>query len=351
MSTMRKKQDETTIWSKYIYEWLGSYTPSICGNSTHTIKTYRLTLSLYIHFLSIEMGIGIGNFTADNFCKDNIQKWILWLQNKRDNSPETCNNRLAALRAFLKFVSGKNICYVYLYNQSRLIPYIKMQKRKIQGMSKKATAAIIAAPDLNTKTGRRDHVLMILIYATAARINELLSIKIEDIRLGADKPYIMVLGKGGKIRTLYLLPKAVSHLKAYIKEFHGIKPHLEAYLFYSRNDGIYGKLSDVAVNKQLKKHADVARLSCKEVPDNIHAHIFRHAKATHWLDDGMQIVQISYLLGHSSLNTTMKYVDITTDQEIKALETLEGEGSSKINRSWKGRIDELTDKMGLISIK
>ena len=107
----------------------------------------------------------------------------------------------------------------------------------------------------------------------------------------------------------------------------------------------------MAVNKQLKKHADVARLSCKEVPDNIHAHIFRHAKATHWLDDGMQIVQISYLLGHSSLNTTMKYLDITTDQEIKALETLEGEGSSKINRSWKGRIDELTDKMGLISIK
>ena len=151
---------------------------------------------------------------------------------------------------------------------------------------------------------------MILMYATAARINEILSIKIEDIHIEVDKPYITVVGKGGKIRTLYLLPKAISHLKAYIREFHGVKSPNEAYLFYSRNHGIYGKLSDVAVNKQLKKHADAARLSCKEVPDNMHAHIFRHAKATHWMDDGMQIVQISYLLGHSNLNTTMKYLDI-----------------------------------------
>lgn len=83
----------------------------------------------------------------------------------------------------------------------------------------------------------------------------------------------------------------------------------------------------------------------------MHAHIFRHAKATHWMDDGMQIVQISYLLGHSNLNTTMKYLDITTEQEIRALETLHDEGSNKIKRNWKGRMDDLVDKMGLISIK
>ena len=65
----------------------------------------------------------------------------------------------------------------------------------------------------------------------------------------------------------------------------------------------------------------------------------------------MQIVQISYLLGHSNLNTTMKYLDITTEQEIRALETLHDEGSNKIKRNWKGRMDDLVDKMGLISIK
>lgn len=348
---MRKNLNEATLWSKYIYEWIDCYAPSICGNSVHTIKTYRLTLSLYVHFLITQKGVGVGNFKADIFCKSNIEEWILWLQNKRSNSYETCNNRLAALRTFLKFVSEKNICYAYLYNQARLIPYSKTQKKKVEGMSKKATATLISTPNLKTKTGRRDHVLMILMYATAARINEILSIKIEDIHIEVDKPYITVVGKGGKIRTLYLLPKAISHLKAYIREFHGVKSPNEAYLFYSRNHGIYGKLSDVAVNKQLKKHADAARLSCKEVPDNMHAHIFRHAKATHWMDDGMQIVQISYLLGHSNLNTTMKYLDITTEQEIRALETLHDEGSNKIKRNWKGQVDDLVDKMGLISIK
>ena len=120
---MRKNLNEATLWSKYIYEWIDCYAPSICGNSVHTIKTYRLTLSLYVHFLITQKGVGVGNFKADIFCKSNIEEWIIWLQNKRSNSYETCNNRLAALRTFLKFVSEKNICYAYLYNQARLIPY------------------------------------------------------------------------------------------------------------------------------------------------------------------------------------------------------------------------------------
>ena len=54
------------------------------------------------------------------------------------------------------------------------------------------------------------------------------------------------------------------------------------------------------------------------------AHL-RHAKASHWLEDGMNIVQISSLLGHEQLQTTMVYLDITMEQELKALATLEDE--------------------------
>jgi integrase len=60
---------------------------------------------------------------------------------------------------------------------------------------------------------------------------------------------------------------------------------------------------------------------------NLHAHQFRHAKASHWLEDGMSIVQISFLLGHEQLETTMKCLDITTVQEAEAPAALEDEKS------------------------
>lgn len=81
----------------------------------------------------------------------------------------------------------------------------------------------------------------------------------------------------------------------------------------------------------------MAHERCQDVPMDLHAHQFRHAKASHWLENGMNIAQISYLLGHESIQTTMVYLDITTKQEEKALETLEGENQKKMRKSGRQR--------------
>lgn len=192
-------------------------------------------------------------------------------------------------------------------------------------MIKDAVKALMSVPDVSTKTGQRDLVLLIILYCTAARIDEILSMKINHLHLETSKPYISVISKGRKIRTLYILPKGVAHLKKYMEEFHATTPNLNAYVFYSRSKGIFGKMTPESVNKQLKKYAAVAHGICKDVPLNLHAHQIRHAKASHWLEDGMNIIQISFLLGHANLQTTMVYLDITTEQKSKALATLEDE--------------------------
>ena len=89
------------------------------------------------------------------------------------------------------------------------------------------------------------------------------------------------------------------------------------------------------VNKMLKRYAKLAHGKCSDVPLDIHAHQFRHAKASHWLANGMNIAQISYLLGHENIQTTMVYLDITTEQEEKALETLEDENQRCVGKKWK----------------
>jgi site-specific recombinase XerD len=218
-------------------------------------------------------------------------------------------------------------------------------------MSKKAVSALMAASDTSSKAGRRDATLIVFLYSTAARLDEVLSIHIEQLHLDCTKPYVTFIGKGKKIRTIYLLPKVVTLLRKYIKEFHGVSLASDSYVFYSRNVGPSGKMSQNAVNKQLRKHAQSARATCDEVPEDVHAHQLRHAKASHWLEDGMNIVQISLLLGHAQLQTTMIYLDITTEQEEKALATLEDEKERSTRKKWRNLNGGLSSFCGVPTLK
>ena len=83
---------------------------------------------------------------------------------------------------------------------------------------------------------------------------------------------------------------------------------------------------------------------------SIDAHQFRHAKASHWLEDGMNIDQISFLLGHKQIETTMVYLDITQEDEVKALATIESESDSKVTKKWRNPDGSLLEFCG-ISIK
>ena len=315
------------------------------------MKAYSDALSLYIGFLETERGISSSNLNGDRFCVANIEDWLVWLMEKRSCSPETCNNRLASLRAFLKYLGGRDVSYLHLSQAASRIERKKVCAKKVTGMSKEAVRALLEAPDSSTKAGRRDIALMVVMYSTAARIDEILSMKVEQLHLDSDKPNITVIGKRGKIRTLYLLPKATAHLQAYIKDFHGDMPDPSSFVFYSRNTGLTGKMSQNAVNKQLRKHAQTARIVCGEVPADIHAHQLRHAKSSHWLEDGMNIVQISFLLGHSQLQTTMVYLDITTEQEAKALATLEDENDKSAPKKWLSADGSLAALCGIRSMK
>jgi len=348
---MKKATNESVMIARHINAFLNEYVSSQKSCSSHTLKSYQYTLSLYIGFLKTEKGIRAETLCGECFSRAVIEEWLQWLMEQRGCSPETCNNRLASLRAFLKYLGSREILLLHLSEEATRIPRKKEVRKKITGMSKKAVQALLSVTDLSTKAGRRDLVLMIIIYSTAARIDEILSLKIEQLHLDAEKPSVTIIGKGNKIRTLYLLSKAVAHLKKYLKEFHGGTPNPTSYVFYSRNTGLHGKMSQTAANKQLKKHAKTANKMCNEVPRNLHAHQLRHAKASHWLEDGMNIVQISFLLGHEQLQTTMGYMDITIEQELKALATLEDDNDKKVSKKWKNAKGGLAGFCGVKSMK
>ena len=133
-------------------------------------------------------------------------------------------------------------------------------------------------------------------------------------------------------------------MDSYLAEFHGEEPLPESYVFFSRNGGPRTPLSQDAVAKMLRKHAASAHESCAEVPLGPHAHQFRHARASHWLEDGMNVVQVSFLLGHASVTTTMAYLDVTLDSKAAAMDGVTGGQQEK---RWKGKGTTLKDFCGL----
>ena len=344
---MKKTSSDGIAIARFISSFLNDYVPSHKTDSLHTLRSYQYALILYMEFLEEIKSVRCEDLNGKCFERKNIEEWLVWLKDSRGSSPDTCNNRLAAIRTFLKYLGSRDTTFLYIYLEASEIPRRKSVKRRVTGMTRQAVKALLAAPDPSIKTGRRDLSFMILLYSTAARLDELLSMKNKQLQLLGDKPYATIIGKGNKIRTLYLLPKSVSHLKKYLKEFHGENPNPEAYVFYSRNTGIYGKLTQPAIAKMLKKYAGLAHKSCDEVPLGLHAHQFRHAKSSHWLEDGINIVQISFLLGHEQLQTTMVYLDITTEMKAVALATIEDEYNKKITPKWRTTDGSLVDFCGL----
>lgn len=342
-----KVTNESVEIARHISGFLNEYVPSQKTISCHTLKAYQSALLLYVSFLESEKKVGRTDFCSKWFELSVIEEWLIWLKKVRVCRPETCNNRLASLRIFLKYLGSRNVKYLYLYQEACEIPRRKTQKKKVAGMSRNAVKALLEAPDPSTHSGKMDLVFMMLLYSTAARLDEILSLKNSQLYLDMKNPYVTVIGKGNKIRTLYLLPKAVAHLKKYLLEFHGNISDPDANVFYSRNTGTHGKMTQPAIAKMLKKYATEAHKSCTDVPINLHAHQFRHARASHWLEDGMNIVQISFLLGHEQLQTTMVYLDITTEDSAKALATLENENDRKVSPKWKNTDGSLANFCGL----
>lgn len=318
--------------AKFYADWIHDRSSS---HSAHTIKSYSTSMQLYLQYLESTKEINAGEFCAEQmFSKEVVKKWMMWLEKERNCSAQTCNVRLANIRSFVKYMAERDITYRHIFMDLSYVQQMKVTKKKVEGISKKAVKVLLGCPNTKTKTGFRDAVLLSTLYTTATRVDELLSIKLQDINLDVEYPYVIILGKGSKIRTINLPKKLTNMLKQYIQAFHSKDYSPSNYLFYSREKGVNFKLSAMGLHKRIRKYAERANGKCIEVPIDLHAHQLRHARATHLLDDGLNIAQLSKFLGHENISTTMIYLDITEDMKSQAIKTRMNEQIKAIKPKW-----------------
>jgi site-specific recombinase XerD len=306
MKYKRKKDKE--FW-QLARNYLHDYMPIIRNLSDKSVIAYKQSLKSYLKFLEEEKSLINEKITFDSFYRNNIKDYVVWLKNQ-SYAAKSINLKLTAIRSFLKFCSEEDFELRGIYNDVCTIKKLKEEKKPIVYLQPKVTAAILSAYDNNTAKHRRNRMLLIMLYDTGARVQELSDLNFSSLHLEMENPYITLIGKGRKVRNVPLLNKTIKHLKVYFTEFHPNKK--ENPLFYSILDKKPHRLSTDSISLILKTAADKARKNCSDVPVNIHCHLMRKTKAMDLYKNGVPLPFIMQLLGHESMSTTSGFYAFAT---------------------------------------
>jgi integrase/recombinase XerD len=311
-------------FAKQVRGFLTVFLPRNKCYSPNTVKAYRDTLNLFRQFLWEKKGITFTRIRFDLFNHAVVYDFLAWLQETRGCQATTKNHRLAALKSFLHYCAMEDPALMAVAMDIQQITSQRIARPRVSYMSETALKALLEQPDPQTHRGLRDRFLMILLYDTGARIQEILDLKLKDLHLKDQTPCLYLTGKGNKTRPVPLMDKTIEHLQVYLKRFHPAANQAEDQpLFYTLHRGQKGKMSADTVACFLKRYAKAAQQICAEVPLRMHAHLFRHTRAMHLYQAGIPLSYLKDFLGHVSINTTDIYASADTAMMRVALDKLD----------------------------
>jgi site-specific recombinase XerD len=316
-----KGVSEDTLFFSMTLEYLEIYMPKQLGRSPQTIKSHRDTLTVFRRFVLEEKKTSIQRLSFLECTPALMQDFIIYLKSV-GNSASTCNRRLSALRSYLWFASDRNIALQSVALRMAKIPSCKEGKREKEILSPESMSCLLRQPD-NTKMGLRDRVMMILLYDSAIRLDELLSLRVKDLVLECNDPYIRVNGKGNKERVVAITALTASHLLEYLKVFHTDMNSKQSLFFFTKIKGQVGKMSEGNVERFIKQYAEQARKERVDIPESVHPHMLRRTRATNLYQCGVELALIARILGHASIETSKQYATPSMAMLREAMESVE----------------------------
>ncbi|MBK5415393.1 tyrosine-type recombinase/integrase [Pseudomonas sp. TH31] len=201
---------------------------------------------------------------------------------------------------------------------------MRFDKPLLGFLSHDEVQALLAAPDANTWCGRRDHILIALLYNTRARVSELIGIRVADVTLEAT-PSVCLHGKGCKQRTVPLWKETAVEIRHWM-QYVGLRA--EQPLVPSRR-GLPMTLS--SLTERISLAVTAAIKTCPQLQQRkVSPHTLRHSTAMHLLQAGVDITVITLWLGHESPVTTHGYVEADLAMKEHALATI---GPPEIKRT------------------
>ena len=292
--------------------------------SNRTVSSYRDAFRLLLGFLEQHRKKPPATVTLADLDAPTIAAFLDHLEKKRQNSIRTRNARLAAIRSFLKFAALRDPMSLPVVQRVLALPMKRFARPALTFLSRDEVAALLAAPDASTWSGRRDRALFSVLYNTGARVSEAVALRRADVSLDAARS-VRLTGKGRKQRTVPLWKSTAEQLRDWAAL---LNPAPETILFPNR-DG--EPLSRSGVEKRLMEGMRVAAARCRTLQGKrVSPHTLRHTTAMHLLQSGVDITVIALWLGHESTETTHQYVEANLAMKEEALSKLEEIPTPKI---------------------
>jgi integrase/recombinase XerD len=295
--------------------FFADHLPRVRGASPHTVRSYRDAVALLLRFLAERHGRDVVVLDFDDLDPQEVLAFLDHLEVSRGNGRGTRNVRLAAIHAFARYAAAGDPEHLALCQRLLAIPFKRADTRIVEYLEADELRVLLDAPDVTRPDGRRDHALLLTMFNTGARVQELLDLRPCDLQLV--RPLQVILhGKGRKERICPLWPQTADALRNLIEEHRITQDGVEA-LFRNR---LGQPLTRFGVRYILRKYA---RQGVAAVPSlakkRVHPHTMRHTTAVHLLQAGVDMVTISHWLGHASVETTNRYAAVDLETKRTAL--------------------------------
>lgn len=258
--------------------------------SSNTVIAYKKDTETFQEFCRVK-------FELNNLLKVTypiIREWIIDLSEK-ELSPLTINRKISSLSKYYDFLIKINdLKSSPLKNHKRL----KVQKKLIIPFSEDEVLKVVDVFSKNFE-GKRNLLIVDMLYSTGVRRDELINIKLNDVLL--DENLVKVLGKRNKERLVPLVLNLKSRINDYLKFRNEIKSSSSNFFITTKGK----KIGPSLVYRVVKNYFSKVSTKVKTSP-----HVLRHSFATHMLNNGADINSIKEIMGHSSLASTQIYTKI-----------------------------------------
>jgi integrase/recombinase XerD len=274
--------------------------------SPNTVLAYRDSMKLFLGYASRMRGCSPDELGHEAFDAPTVRAFLMHLIDERGSGARTRNQRLAALKAFAKYVGSVAPEHLDRSQRVRQIAPARIAHREAQYLDEDEVAQIL---DSRHGLSRRDRAMLLFLYNTGARVQELVDLDVDDFQL-QPLPLIHLVGKGRKQRTCPLWSRTAAALQEWLAEREVVSPR--APLFLNARGQRFSRSGVAHVLRVAGRRASLEpRHAARVTP-----HVVRHTTAMHLLRSGVDITTIAAWLGHAQLTTTHGYVEI--DLRMKA---------------------------------
>lgn len=289
-------------FSYHLTKYFSDYMPNQLASSVNTVRSYRDTFVQLMEFYKETYHIPPEKLQYSSFSAQRIEKFLKWLEDRRGIGISTRNQRLAAVHAFFRYLQYRDPAGFSQCAEVLSVPFKKAPASPVSYMNLEETAFLFSLPDQRDDMQLRDLAVLVLLYESGARVQELIDLCPANIRFGATNT-VTLHGKGDKTRLVPISADVARIVQSYMKRCGRTAP--EDNLFVNRRGE---KMTRAGIQYIIDKYVDKGR---QQKPDyfrnRITNHSFRHSKAMHLLEAGVNLVYIRDFLGHTSVLTTEIY--------------------------------------------